>query len=398
MPTYRYEAHNSNQTLVSGEIEAATVSEAVTKLETDGLSIQSISMVVQDPDSSGLGAPVTDPSRKPASESLTQHFDRILERRETLIPALEALSSELPAGRARREITQLASEVSCAHSGAELCQHENAIRWLPLLASGFAGESSSRRLSDLIAYATRDIQNRMYRRRMLAYPLAVAILAIAVLGMLCLLVVPVFDNMFQDFGLRLPTPTRWLLTFTRGIQEQPLKTIGVIAAIAAAIYAIVRVWTHFSLTTRLFGFAIAGNSASVSAMSSLTGQLAELLQMGVSVPDAIWIAGRGCENYHFRKASEQLARDAHTGVVPLRNSPAANTFPANVLHALDIDGKPNPDLLRELSTMYAQRVQRRVDWASGAMAQFSVVLVGIAVGFLVIALFLPMVSLISGLS
>ena len=398
MPKFIYEAHDSNQNLVTGEIDASNVAEAVTKLESDGLSIQSISRSERDTGSDDRPAPSSEPSRKPASSSLTQHFDKILERRDTLIPALHALANELPVGRARREITQLASEVSGAHSGAELCQHENAIRWLPLLASGFAGESSSQRLSDLIAYATRDLQNRMYRRQMIAYPLVVGMLAIAVLGMLCLLVVPVFDNMFSEFGLQLPTPTRWVLAFTRSIQEQPFKTMGMIVVLAATIYAAVRLWTHFSLTTRLLGFAIAGNSASVSAMSSLTGQLAELLQMGVSVPDAIWIAGRGCQNYHFRRASEQLARDAHTGVIPLRNSPAAHTFPTNVLHALDIDGQPNPELLRELSTMYSQRVQRRVDWASGAVAQLSVVLVGIAVGFLVIALFLPMVSLISGLS
>jgi type IV pilus assembly protein PilC len=153
------------------------------------------------------------------------------------------------------------------------------------------------------------------------------------------------------------------------------------------------------MTTRLFGSAVSGNSSNVSAMSSLTGQLAELLQIGVSRPDAIWIAGHGCENYYFKKAAEQLARDAYSQDRPLSDSPAARTFPANVILALDVgDGRPSIGLLRELSAMYAQRVYRRVDWSTGAVAQISIVLLGAIVAFLVIALFLPLVTLISGLS
>lgn len=407
MQDYEYEANDSTGEPITGALSAKTVAEAVAELESQGLTVQSIRAKSLAPDSrrqmDSQGLPLdlkqSDQILPRNDASLDRHFDAVIERRETLVPALRALASELPMGRAKSEILQLMAEVTDAQNGAELRTSENAVRWLPLLASGFATTTTSRRLSDLIAYATRDLQNRSERRRLFAYPIILMLIALIVLGLLCLLVVPVFDNMFTEFGLQLPTPTQWIIDFTRAIQGHPLRMLFYFASAAAAFYFVIRLWTRYSLTTRSFGFATAGNSSSVSAMSSLTGQLAELLQIGVTLPDALWIAGNGCENYHFKKASEQLARDAYAGSQPLSHSRVAPAFPANVIHALEVDGgQPNTELLRELSTLYGERVQRRVDWSTGAMAQFSIILLGIAVGFLVIALFLPLVSLITALS
>ncbi len=110
-------------------------------------------------------------------------------------------------------------------------------------------------------------------------------------------------------------------------------------------------------------------------MSSLTSQLAELLSIDVSLPDALWIAGQSCRHYHFKNVAEQLARQAHDSLVPLRESPVAHNLPANVIRALEAGpgGKPNLALLRELSAMYGDRANQRVDWSTGAIAQFAIV-------------------------
>ncbi len=400
MGQYIYEAVDPMGQQVGGEISAANVSEAVNSLERQGLSVLSISATDRQAVSmSTVEKTGRTSSREPGDASLDRHFDAVLERRDTLVPALNALVSELPSGRTKREIEQLISIVSTAQSGAELRTNDKTVRWLPLLSAGFSSENSTRRLGDLVDYATRDLQIRSERNRLLAYPIILTVMAMFVLGWLCLLVVPIFDNMFGEFGLRLPAPTRAIVGLTRQLQSHPLRTLLIICGVAASLYGAIRMWTHFSMTTRLFGFAVSGNSSSVSAMSSLTGQLAELLQIGVSRPDAIWIAGHGCENYYFKKASEQLARDAYSQDRPLSQSPAASSFPANVIRALEVGpGRPNVGLLRELSAMYAQRVYRRVDWSTGAVAQISIVVLGAIVAFMVIALFMPLVSLISSLT
>jgi type IV pilus assembly protein PilC len=251
----------------------------------------------------------------------------------------------------------------------------------------------------LIRYATRDLQIRTERFRLLTYPILVTLISLLVLALLSLMIVPTFEQMFAEFGLRLPAPTLLVIEVTRQLRFHAIRTLLMIVGIGVLLYVAARLWTRFSLTTRLFGSVVAGNSASVTAMSSLTGRLAELLQLGVPVADAIWIAGQGCDHYHFRKACEQLAGDAYAHAAPLTQSNAAACFPANVIHALEPGPEgPRIGLLRELSSMYAGRVHRRVDWSTGAIAQLSIVVLGAAIAFVVVALLMPLLSLISGLA
>jgi type IV pilus assembly protein PilC len=339
------------------------------------------------------------PMVSPGAATLERYFDAVIERRETMLPALRALVSDLPASRVKRDIEELVSEISEARSSDDLRHSDTAVRWLPLLAAGFSSDATSQRLSDLLRYATRDLQIRTERVRLLTYPALVALISLVVLALLCLLIVPTFEQMFAEFGLRLPAPTLLVIEVTRQFRFHAIRTLLMMVGIGALLYAAVWLWTRFSLTTRLFGSAVAGNSASVTAMSSLTGRLAELLQLGVPLADAIWIAGQGCDHYHFRQASEQLAADSYSQAAPLTQSSAAACFPANVIHALEPGaGGPKVGLLRELSSMYARRVHRRVDWSTGAIAQLSIVVLGAAIAFVVVALLMPLLSLISGLS
>jgi type IV pilus assembly protein PilC len=204
--------------------------------------------------------------------------------------------------------------------------------------------------------------------------------------------------MYSEFGLRLPGPTLLLVTLGGPLHSHPIESLAVVVLLIVSVFFVVRLWNRFAITTRYFGRVTAGNSANVSAMSSLTRQLAELLSINVSLPDALWIAGHNSGHHFFQGVTAELARDAHRG--QLAESPVARTMPANLIHALQAgpDGQPSVPLLRELATIYSDRVADRVDWSSGAIAQLALVLVGIVVAFFVIALFMPMVSLISGLS
>lgn len=395
MALYLYEANNEDQQKVSEEIQAESVSEAIQQLEARGLTILSIRQV----DAERASSNAATRSVVPGSDnlSLEEHFESALRRREVLIPALTALADDMPAGRPRTEMRNVVSALQDAKSTTELRRSDIIVQWLPLLSSGFTSETTTQQLGDLIAHAARESENRRQRRRLLAYPIIVALLAFSVVVFISALVVPIFSSMFREFGLHLPAPTLMVVFLGEEMRDHPIRFFGSAALIALACYGLVRWWVRLALTTRLFGMFTSGNSANVSAMSSLTGRLAELLSIGISLPDALWIAGQGCRHHHFQLVAQQLARDAHLGRVS--ESPVAHNLPANVLSAMDgVHGEPNVPLLRELSSMYAQRISERVEWSTGIVAQFAIIAIGVAVGFVVIALFMPLVSLISGLS
>ena len=281
----------------------------------------------------------------------------------------------------------------------DLAESRNVVRWLPLLASGFSSENSSRRMTELIAFSTRDVQLRQERTRSLVYPILVALITVFVFALLCLLVVPIFDEMFSEFELQLPLPTWAVIEFSRQVNTNPLRTLSAVLGVAVGVCGGLRLWTYFAMTTRCLGGLVSGNSSSLQAISGLSGHLAELLQVGVSLPDAIWIAGQSCDNHYFKKSAERLAQDARSNKVALSQSRFAKIFPSNLIHALDVnEGKPNIGLLRALSAMYTQRLQRRVSWAAGVVAPMMIIFLGAAIAFIVLALFMPLVSLISGLT
>lgn len=402
MPKFIFQASNGDGQSVAGELSADDVSAAVVELEGRGLTVESIrlaSIAKEDP-ASHRQANREDPADPSQHSALERQFSAAMDRREILMPALTALAEDIPSGRARREIRQLVDVLRDARSAEDLRRSNVATHWLPLLVTGFTSESGASRLSNLVAHTSREAENRSHRRRLLAYPIFLFTVAFAIFASLCALVVPTFGSMFHEFGLHLPMSTRVVVTIAEQLTERPIEFVITVVIIVAVAYGLVRLWAHFAISTRLFGIFTAGNTSNVSAMSSLTSQLAELLSINVSLSDALWIAGKGCGDYHFKKVAAQLARHTHHSTVALSESPFAHNLPANVIYALEAnpDGSPNVPLLRELSAMYSDRAGQRVDWSTGAMAQVAILVVGLFVGFVVIALFSPLVSLITGLS
>jgi len=237
----------------------------------------------------------------------------------------------------------------------------------------------------------------------LAYPAAVMLITVLVFALICAIIVPPFQQMFAEFGLRLPAPTLFVMAISERFSGDLISTLLIMAIAAAVIYFALRWLARSGLTMGIFGRFVAGNSVSVGAMSSLIAQLNDLLSIGISLPDALWLAGEGCGHRFYQRAAEDLARHVHDSKLtklPLEACPAAEKMPGNLIHALSAGpgGTPHLPLLHELGTMYADNATHRTSWMTGAIAQLSIVMIGLAVGFLVLALFLPLVSLISGLA
>jgi type IV pilus assembly protein PilC len=237
-------------------------------------------------------------------------------------------------------------------------------------------------------------------RALLAYPVFLLCFGGIVLVFLVVLVVPTFDKMFLEFGLRLPAPTKFLIWISRQLTSHLPRTLIALVAAVSLGFISVRLWLRYALSTRLLGMFTSGNSANVTAMARFTGSLAELLSIDAPLPDALKIAGLACKHPHFRVAADRLARELAIPGASLLSSPCAHNFPATMRHALGDgrSGKPNIPLLRELSRMYSERARTRINWSTSILGPVSLIGLGILVGFVVIALFMPLVSLVTSLS
>ena len=330
-------------------------------------------------------------------QSSSESLKAIFAERDAVILVLAAVLDDLGELSSKNQLQELIRELQAANSVEDLHSNPLIVQWLPVLASGFNRDSVNNGLTNLIVYASRNHEIQVERRRALAYPALLFLSILLVFTLLTLFVVPAFDHMFEDYGIALPGATQVVVSLSREIRTNPIRVLSTLIAGFAAILAIKKLWAYTGLSHRLFKFLINGNSASLSDISVLTSRLAELIHLGIKPNHAMTIASSALKSHWYRRACKRLAIQMDND--PLwQESKVAHQFPPNMILALQNLKNPNVALLREISEIYAERVHHRVKWATGAFAQISVVALGVVIGFIVIVLLTPLVSLISVLS
>ncbi len=401
MPEFIYEALNEDESVTGGRISAESVSEAVVQLEAQGLQIISIqnAMLATDAAQAADDSPAdSEVSAVNDQQALRQRLAEVLEQRDILAPALAAFAEELPSGRSRRELSDLVARMQSGATAEDFCSMDDrAASWLLLLGRG-AG--SHRLLSDLFDEAMHENESQALWNRAFIYPTFVSLGAFGVLIFLCIAVVPTFTSIFDDFDLELPGMTSLVVTISNTILRNPVGFMfGTLAAIVGVytLFRLIRIW---GLPSRLGNKLTMGNSLQVTTMARFTRRLAEALDAGLELPTALRLAGRAEGRGSTRRLALQLADDTEQKNFDLKNLASARRFPTTVVHALQAGSGNSPSipLLRQLAELYTTRIRDRNSWATGFIAQFVIVGVGLTVGFVVLAMFLPLVSLIEGLS
>lgn len=303
--------------------------------------------------------------------------------RSILAPAVDALARELPVGRRKLELTSLA-------------------RTLELQASDSnpPNELDRSPLSDWLEHVSRKSKLRTHESRAWLYPCLLTFLMCIILLFLSPLILQPFADMFDEFGLSLPTITSFVLYVGTDLFGTPIRAISLAMLICVGGYAVYWLLSHVSPFSKIFYRIVAGNSSSVAAMAHIAGTLAHHLRSGISLPDALIRSAESCGHHHLAQAARSLAEQLRSDPGPLRMTPAASAFPQNLLDAIKpIDGSvPNTALLNELSLIYEERYGLREDFAGGAIGIVGVLAVGALVMFIVLALFAPLIELVSGLT
>jgi type II secretory pathway component PulF len=344
-------------------------------------------------------------SRKPvpplsgAEQAVLQsHMAKVLEQGRVIAPALRAYAEEMPRGRQRR---QLLAVCQVLESG-EAADTATALRslpdyWIPLLSAATSSNDPGRALRDFLAESRQTDELRRQRWLSFAYPFLVLCVAVVVLAILSVFIVPVFRDIFDDFDLQLPGLTIFVLTVSQWLARGGIALIALsMVAIGLLLFNAQRAfpWSFSSWLGDRFP-APFGRRDATARFARFT---ADLLDAGLSVPDALRIAGYSMNRRRLRTAAWQMADDlAEDGGA---NSAGSQMLSPAVVHALctPMSAGSRIRLLRELSACDAQRMRMRLSWTTGIIEPVTICVVGIIVGLTVLALFLPLVKLIEGLT
>lgn len=403
---FAYQAKNDRGELQSGSLSADDVSAAVLALAGQGLEVISIRRMDVDIEPSDTQQSVADvPAHDPALELLSE----VIERRHLWLPVIDSQLQELPPGTARRATERRVQRLSQTMTVEQFLQNADAVELLPLLNSDEIPTPASHRMQAWLHRIYQQQQRRLRLGSRWSYPLLLAAIGLTLVCGWGAFVLPIFREMFDEFGLRLPAPTRLVFWVSDQLTTYALRTLLVVAVGCAMVISFVRWWRARALTNRIFGRLVAGTTENLRAMSRLTGTLAELLGLQLPLASALRFAGQASGHRYFADAATRAANSANVNTAENTTANSAEAgvpvdptgrLPQSVVYALTAGhaGQPSVAVLRELAMIYRQIAQSRQDRSLGSLPVIGVVLVGLFVGFVVIALFMPLVSMVTSLA
>jgi type IV pilus assembly protein PilC len=403
MATFQYQAFDAEGKSVSDDIEAESVGQAIVAIEARGLTVQSIGVATAAAPRNGAGFSAAHSggeqtaALKVEREVLQSHMATLFERGRPLLPALAAYAEELPSGRQRRRLLAVCRTLENGdQDAAAAALAEMPEYWIPLLGAATSSSDSGRVLDEFFSESQRTVELRQQWWLTLAYPVVLILLTGFVLVGLSMFVIPEFAKLFAEFDLNIPVFTRVILTTSSWLASWE----GLVVALLSFGFIALLLNLDRILPARLAGLGSLrppfGRRIAIARFARFT---ADLLEAGVSVPDALRIAGFAVRKAPMQQSAWQLANNLESIAADAQLRPS-RWLTATVTHALtaNLPTSSRVRLLREVSANHADRVNSALSWTFGIIEPICICLVGFAVAMVVLALFSPLVMLIEGLS
>lgn len=234
-------------------------------------------------------------------------------------------------------------------------------------------------------------------KKALVYPAAVIVVAVVVTAILLLFVVPVFEELFSDFGADLPAFTRMVLDMSAWLQEYwPYCLVAFIAAVFTFNYfrKRSRKFNHFMDKLYLKIPAI-GAILHKAAIARFSRTLSTMSAAGVPLVEALGSVAGATGNIIYSEAVLKMREDVATGQQLQFTMQQAKLFPHMVIQMVAIgEESGNMDgMLAKVADFYEEEVDNAVDNLSNLLEPIIMVVLGTLIGGLVVAMYLPIFKL-----
>ena len=400
MPRFRYQAVDREGRTVAGEMAAADAEQLAARLNKAGLSLESAVEILSQESEEG----VREIHRLTVRDfrQLAEHLGDLTDSGLPLVQGLQALSEELPNRRLRHGLRSIVAQLETGAELTNVLQSHGAPADLRALItagirSGHTGELLGRYAAGLRRVA--DVRRRIFLT--LSYPLLVVPL-VAVVGLYILVgIVPELKNIFEDFGVQLPAVTEVLIVLSDAlIQYGTWFAVGAVS-LAALLWVIVGVVLDAATRRQLVcSIPVVGSLLRLTALSRFAHLLAMLVENNVPLPQALTLAADGAGDAEIQSACWHLAADVETGAQLEESARQIHGLPATLVQTLTWhkQGPSFPDALRALADLFEAQAFSRTDLVGVIWQPALLIGAGAAMGFLIVALFLPAIRLISDLS
>lgn len=287
-----------------------------------------------------------------------------------------------------------------------IAMRNSSTRFDPLyIGLVFSGEQTgnlTEAFERITIYREKHEQLRSKVIKALIYPSMVFVITIAVIYIMLTLVIPQFENMFSGFGAELPWFTRQVLTLSNWLQHNHLTLSGLTITTLLLLRWLHHRSNRFKLMISRIGLKIPilGSIFTKAAIAQFSYTLATTISAGISILNALHTCTQTSTHYYYKQVLKVIHQDIISGTalhVTMKNTSA---FPDMVLQMIMIgeeSGKLD-DMLSKIATIYEAEIDNTVDNLGKILEPLIIVFLGSIIGSLVVAMYLPIFSLIDVIS
>jgi type IV pilus assembly protein PilC len=400
MPLFEYTARNSaNGQIQKGQVDVKSREEVSAYLRKNRMMLVSVR---EAPKKMTLGGGLGKARVKIRDIVIfTRQFATMINAGLPLVQSLTILAEQTE-NKSLKEVTKaVVHDVESGNTLADaFAKHPNAFSslYVNMVAAGEAGGILDTILIRLATFLEKsDALIRKVKGAMI-YPAVIFSVAIIAIAVLLIFVIPTFQSMFASVNMELPLPTRFVIGLSNLL-------IGYwwafIAAIAGTLFSLKKYYATTSGQRRIDGILlrapVLGDILRKSAVSRFTRTLGTLISSGVSILDGLEITAKTAGNMVVHDAvmeSRQSIAGGETISAPLAKS---QVFPPMVISMIAVGEQTGglDEMLTKIADFYDEEVDVAVSSLLSLMEPVMIVVLGVIVGGMVVAMYLPIFDMMN---
>jgi type IV pilus assembly protein PilC len=396
MATFSYTARTSSGDIQSGQVDVSNREEAVSYLRRNRMvPVRVEEKKGGDPFTFGTGISTRD------IVIFTRQFATMINSGLPLVQSLDILAKQSENKALRKVIQEILYDVESGQTLADaMGEHPKVFTDLykNMVAAGEAGGILDTILLRLAVFLEKaDALKRKIKGAMI-YPAVILTVAAGAVTVLLLFVIPTFQQMFESAGVPLPAPTLFVIMVSKLLQAYWYVLVG------AIIMGVILLRQYYKtpggqllIDRMLLNMPILGTLQRKGSIARFTRTLGTLVSSGVSILDGLEITARTAGNRVIHDAimeSRTSIAGGETISEPLKKS---GVFPPMVVQMINVGEQTGglDEMLTKIADFYDEEVDAAVAALLAAMEPLMIVFLGVVVGGMIIAMYLPIFDMIN---
>ncbi len=389
--TFIWEGVDRNNRQVRGESRAASETVVTTNLRRQGIRLKKIKR-----QSFRGGSKVTEKD----ITFFTRQLATMLKAGVPLLQSFEIVARGHSNARFSRLMMDIKNKIEAGSSMAQAFrEHPNQFDTLycNLVAAGEASGTIDAILDRLATYKEKMLAIKAKIKSALFYPISVMVVAIVVVWIIMVFVIPSFKSVFANFGADLPTPTLIVIAISEWVVSWWWLVFLIIMGTIVGIGLMLKRSAAFryGFDRLMLKFPIIGGILEKATVARWTRTLQTMFAAGVPLVESLDAVGGASGNAVYAAATKKIQTEVSTGT-SLTNS-MANTglFPTMVLQMIQIGEESGSldNMLGKIADYFEREVDDAVAALSSLLEPLIIVFLGIVIGGLVVAMYLPIFKL-----